>query len=121
MKVIRVLIGGVLGAALLGPGAPASAQPPADGSADTDEPRAQKVTDASISMKLKTQYWNTQGFKHAHIAVTTTNGVVTLFGMVPTIETHQRALEIARSTAGVRAVNDQLEIDGGRLREQDTE
>jgi hyperosmotically inducible periplasmic protein len=70
----------------------------------------QAVTDASISSKLKTQFAADDVFTRAHIAVTTTNGVVLLSGTIPSANLHRRALEIARTTSGVRGIRDKLQV-----------
>ena len=70
----------------------------------------QAVSDASVSLKLKTQYMADDAFKHEHIAVTTTDGVVTLSGTVPSKRARHRAVAIARGTAGVTKVRDKLEV-----------
>jgi hyperosmotically inducible protein len=72
--------------------------------------RLQTLSDATTSMKLKTQYMNDQALKGQHIAVTTTDGVVTLFGSVPSDQARRRALDFARGTAGVKDVTDKLTI-----------
>ena len=70
----------------------------------------QAVSDATVSLKLRTQYGNDKGLKHGHIAVTTTDGVVTLSGSVPSERARRHAIASARATSGVKQVTDKLEV-----------
>lgn len=70
----------------------------------------QAVSDAMISVKLKTQYGNDKRLEHEHVAVTTTDGIVTLSGSVPSEEARRHAIASARATSGVKHVNDKLEV-----------
>jgi hyperosmotically inducible periplasmic protein len=74
----------------------------------------QTISDASVSLKLRTQYANDRTLKGVHIAVTTTDGVVTLSGSVPSERARRRVLESARNTAGVKTVRDKLEVVSAR-------
>jgi osmotically-inducible protein OsmY len=67
------------------------------------------VSDAWITTKLKAQYTTESAFKNASIKVDTENrGHVRLQGTVPTETARAKALEVARSTKGVRDVKDDL-------------
>jgi hyperosmotically inducible protein len=70
----------------------------------------QAISDASISMKLRTQYADDRSLENAHIALTTTDGVVTISGTVPSERARDHALASARTTAGVKAVRAKLEV-----------
>ena len=67
------------------------------------------VSDAWITTKLKSQYTTESAFKNASIKVDTENkGFVRLQGTVPNETARAKALEVARSTKGVREVRDDL-------------
>jgi len=67
------------------------------------------VSDAWITTKLKAQYTTESAFKNASIKVDTENrGHVRLQGIVPTETARAKALEVARTTKGVRDVKDDL-------------
>ena len=70
---------------------------------------ADDVSDAWITTKLKAQYTTESAFKNASIKVDTENrGHVRLQGIVPTETARAKALEVARTTKGVRDVKDDL-------------
>jgi osmotically-inducible protein OsmY len=64
-----------------------------------------------IITKVQAQYFADPDVKGRHIDVTTANGVVTLNGTVDSEMARQRAVEIARTTDGVRDVEDRLRIE----------
>ena len=67
-------------------------------------------TDAGITTKVKTQFAADDTVKAYQIDVTTREGVVTLEGDVDTAAARMQAVQIARSTEGVRDVIDQLRV-----------
>lgn len=70
------------------------------------------VSDAWITTKLKAQYTTESAFKNASITVDTENrGHVRLQGTVPSETARAKALEVARSTKGVRDVRDDLRVE----------
>ena len=78
------------------------------GSRDVEE----AVTDTAITTKLKAQYLNDGGLRHATISVSTNNGVVTLAGQVPSRAGRARAVELAQRSRGVTRVEDHRTVSG---------
>ena len=68
-------------------------------------------TDAGITTKVKSQFALDDTVKAYEINVTTNRGVVTLEGDVDSAAAKAQAVQIARTTEGVRDVVDQLVID----------
>jgi len=77
-----------------------------------ETPRKDKdVVDPWITTKVKTKILADDLLDKSEINVDTTNdGVVTLKGTVPSVAAETRALELARTTEGVRTVVDRLEV-----------
>jgi osmotically-inducible protein OsmY len=77
-----------------------------------ETPRKDKdVVDPWITTKVKTKILADDLLDKSEINVDTTNdGVVTLKGTVPSVAAETRALELARTTDGVRTVVDRLEV-----------
>ncbi len=73
-------------------------------------PSAQAIVDSTVTAKVMGQLVADATLRDADLAVTTDNGVVTLKGNVPSEEAHQHALELARRAAGVKRVQDNLQI-----------
>jgi hyperosmotically inducible protein len=69
-----------------------------------------KVADAEITTALKTKLLTVKDVIANDINVDTNQGVVTLKGSVPTEAQKARAAEIARSTAGVKSVVNELTV-----------
>ena len=77
----------------------------------TDVSRAAgAMDDAWITMKIQSKFFLDPDIKASAIDVTTTSGVVTLQGSVPTATQQQSAAQIAMETDGVRRVNNQLKV-----------
>ena len=69
------------------------------------------VVDPWVTTKVKTKILADDLLDKSEIDVDTTNdGVVTLKGTVPSAAAETRALELARTTEGVRSVVDRLEV-----------
>lgn len=68
-------------------------------------------TDAGVTTSVKSQFAADDTVKAYEINVTTREGVVTLEGDVDSAAAKMRAVEIARTTEGVRDVVDQLVVD----------
>jgi osmotically-inducible protein OsmY len=62
-----------------------------------------RVGDAAITAKVKSAFINVQGVSSSHVKVVTEAGVVYLLGIVTEAEA-DKAVEIARTTGGVRKV-----------------
>lgn len=67
-------------------------------------------TDAGITTNVKTTMAVDDNVKAYQIDVDTRNGVVTLSGQVDTSAAKMQAVQIARTTEGVRDVIDQIEV-----------
>jgi hyperosmotically inducible protein len=67
------------------------------------------VTDSWITTKVKAQFIGVDALKNSDISVDTNqNGVVTLTGTVPNDVARAKAVEIVRTTKGVRRVVDEM-------------
>jgi hyperosmotically inducible periplasmic protein len=68
------------------------------------------VKDSWITMKISSQFVPEDALEGSDIDVDTSNGVVTLNGMVATEAGRAKANAIAKATDGVKSVNDRLRI-----------
>jgi len=68
------------------------------------------VKDTAITAKIKTELKEDKTVGSSVIHVTTTAGVVTLQGKVPSPEMAAHAAQLAEQTDGVRSVNNQLVV-----------
>jgi len=68
------------------------------------------VTDAGITGTIKTKLAADDRVRASEINVDTTNGVVTLTGNVDSQAAKDSALQVARSTSGVRDVKDMISV-----------
>lgn len=95
---------------------PAAAQSVASSSAQTQEDKAtprtagEKVTDAWILTKVKSQFVGEDALENSDIDVDVSNHIVTLRGTVTSEAGKKRAAEIARTTEGVTRVDNRLTI-----------
>jgi osmotically-inducible protein OsmY len=71
------------------------------------------VGNAWLTTKIQAKYFADPVVKGRRIDVTSNNGVVTLNGTVTSEQEHQKAIEIARTTEGVRRVEDRLQVMPG--------
>lgn len=72
---------------------------------------SEDISDAWVTTKLKSQYTTEGVFHDSTIHVDTDrDGVVTLTGVVASEVAHARAVEVARTTKGVRDVRDNLKV-----------
>lgn len=76
-------------------------------------------SDAGITTKVKTKLATDDSVKATQVNVDTKDRVVTLSGSVDTDVAKTRAVEIARATAGVRDVVDNLNVAGGPMASSD--
>jgi hyperosmotically inducible protein len=78
------------------------------------EPQAVATTgvldDATLSSKIKAKMVLDDYVKARSIAVSTKGSVVTLSGVVRSVDEHDRAMTLARETAGVTQVVDRLRV-----------
>jgi hyperosmotically inducible protein len=70
------------------------------------------VADGWLTTKIQAQYFADREIKARHVDVSSRDGVVTLNGYVNSEQARQQAVKIAKNTAGVHRVNDQLAIAG---------
>ncbi len=68
------------------------------------------MSDSAITASVKAKLAADESFKLTQFKVTTNNGVVILEGTVPTESERQRAIEIARTSDGVKRVADKLRV-----------
>src|SRR5262245_8050006 len=66
------------------------------------------VSDETITAEIKAKLLENVLLRSAQITISSTNGKVTLSGMVPSDMARTQALEAVRSTPGVRIVDDML-------------
>jgi osmotically-inducible protein OsmY len=83
----------------------------ASGSADTT--LGQKVDDAQIVTKIKSEFAADKDISAMAIDVDSKDGVVTLTGTVPNSEAKVRADQIAKGMKDVKTVHNQLEVKAG--------
>ena len=81
----------------------ASAAQPAR--ATTQDESAQPGTDGWITTKVKAELMTTKGIPSNDISVTTTNGIVTLSGVVETKAQVQKSIAVAKAVKGVHRVD----------------
>jgi osmotically-inducible protein OsmY len=68
------------------------------------------LADGLLTTRIQAQYFADEQVKGRYIGVSTSDKVVTLKGFVESPAARERALQIARTTTGVKQVNDQLLI-----------
>jgi osmotically-inducible protein OsmY len=80
------------------------------GCANTGEKSGTYMDDSWITTKVKSDMLAAKDLSSTHISVTTTKGVVTLTGTVPTAQESNKAAEIARSVSGVKSVENDIRV-----------
>ena len=103
-----VVVGLALGAV-----APAAAQapPPPVVVAAAEATPPLPDPDAAITAGIKARIDANKLFRNAQLIVSTSNGHVTLSGMVTNDFAHEEALHIARTTVGVKEIDDQIRME----------
>lgn len=71
----------------------------------------EKIDDAKITAAVKTKLAADRLKNLVDVGVETNDGIVRLYGKVPTVEDEFQAERIARRTNGVRDVNNQLRVE----------
>jgi hyperosmotically inducible protein len=108
MEVImkRTLLATTLGAALLfGTVGMSLAADAANDTAISQTKSEQPGTDTWITTKVKSELMTTKGIPSTDISVTTTNGVVTLSGVLDTKAQVQKSVAVAKAIKGVQQVD----------------
>jgi osmotically-inducible protein OsmY len=80
------------------------------GDTKSADKQGNRITDAWITTQVKLSFMTDKDVYARDINVDTRRGVVTLFGTAPTAEAKTQAMNIAKNTAGVHKVNDQLRV-----------
>ncbi|MGH8112216.1 MAG: BON domain-containing protein [Rhodanobacteraceae bacterium] len=105
MKAIRTIsvlaLAAALGTTMTANVALAAPQSSADHSSDA----GQAASDAWITTKVKSELATTKGVKSRDVTVRTTNGVVTLTGVLATRTDVRKAVAAAKSVKGVKDVD----------------
>ena len=79
-------------------------------STSTRESTGQYVDDSTITTKVKAKFVEDKTVSALRIHVETFQGVVQLSGFADTDAERDRAIELARSVAGVRSVKDDIQV-----------
>lgn len=74
---------------------------------------ADVASDTWVTTKVKSKIITEKSLKGSDINVSTTNGIVTLTGSVPTEAAHTKAITTAKSIKGVKSVVDNLKVSSG--------
>lgn len=82
-------------------------------STPTQQSTGQAIDDGVVTAKVKAKLIEDPVTKAHQINVETFKGTVQLSGFVETDQARTRALQLARSTDGVKSVKDALQIRGG--------
>lgn len=81
---------------------------------ESAERAGEYLSDSAITTKIKAEILSDPLLKTSQIDVTTTNGVVTLTGVVDSQQSIDRTLEIVRSNPNVKSVENSLVAKGTR-------
>lgn len=68
------------------------------------------MDDSTVTAKVKSALMDDKGIESGDISVSTTKGVVTLTGFVPSQAVASQAVAVATKTEGVQSVSDKLQI-----------
>ncbi len=82
------------------------------GTNSSNESTSQYIYDAAITTKVKAALASTPQLSAMSTRVETTNGVVTLSGVIKSADDKARAAKAASSVAGVKGVQNNLEVEG---------
>ncbi|HEV8585414.1 MAG TPA: BON domain-containing protein [Methylomirabilota bacterium] len=77
----------------------------------SDRSLGEKIDDAKITTSVKAKLTVERAKNLVDVGVETNDGIVRLFGKVPTVDDKFEAERIARRTSGVRDVNNQLKVE----------
>lgn len=76
----------------------------------TQEGTGEFVDDSIITSKVKSAIFGEPSLKSMEISVETFKGVVQLSGFISSVESENKAVELARSVKGVKSVKDDLRL-----------
>ena len=110
LRLIGRLTVGAAFVVVIGGATDAVAQAPAPAQTAQRAPAANPVKDGWVTFKIHSLYVPEDALEGSDIDVTTTAGVVTLAGTVPSEAGRARAIAVAKSTDGVKSVTDSLRI-----------
>jgi osmotically-inducible protein OsmY len=96
-------LGTVLGALLIVTALGCASTPKQEGTGEY-------IDDSVITGKVKTAIFNEPTLKSAEINVETFKGVVQLSGFVSSKDAENKAVEVARTVAGVKSVKDDMRL-----------
>jgi hyperosmotically inducible periplasmic protein len=82
----------------------------------TGKTAGQNVDDAAMTSRVKTALTMDKAVNLTRIDVDTSNGVVSLNGIVDTPEQKARAEDIVQRVSGVRGINNNLQVSGRATR-----
>ena len=82
----------------------------------TGKTAGQNVDDAAMTSRVKTALTMDKAVNLTRIDVDTSNGVVTMNGIVDTPEQKARAEDIVQRVSGVRGINNNLQVSGRATR-----
>jgi hyperosmotically inducible protein len=85
--------------------APATTSNPPSSHASANDQSSQPGSDGWITTKVKAQLMTTKDIPSTDISVTTTNGVVTLSGVVASKAQVQKSIAVAKAVKGVHRVD----------------
>ena len=81
--------------------------------ADAANKAGELISDGALTAKIKSKMALDDSVQARSIDVTTRDHVVTLSGTVRSVAEHDRALQLAKETAGVTQVVDRMKVSGG--------
>jgi len=104
-NILRTTMLGIVIATSVGAAYAQTADSSMSSSTDKSAQSAQTGTDTWITTKVKTELMATRGMPSTQISVTTSNGNVTLAGLVETKAQVQSAIAVAQAVKGVHNVD----------------
>ncbi len=70
-----------------------------------------RANDQTLTTDIQAKLYADPATKSANVSVAVKDGVVTLSGNVPSSDVELEAMKVANGTAGVRSVNDQMQVN----------
>ncbi|MGH8190967.1 MAG: BON domain-containing protein, partial [Rhodanobacteraceae bacterium] len=100
-----IVLAAALGFGMSATAGAANVAQPLTQSGDHSSSAGEAVSDAWITTKVKSELATTKGVKSMDVTVRTTDGVVTLTGVLPTKTAVRKAVAAAKSVKGVKDVD----------------